>query len=168
MYFRRFCMTSCFQITARHRRCEWGVCSQDDSPNSSTGGKVWCLRFPRFRLKQTVVRTTGDSAGEWGQCVGYIQILIRISRSSGGTLTSICRTLILRSDSLNSYGMFQPSGPNLRRSCTSAWKKHSPNSIFFHLCSYIQPATQSRCSTLFTLILRDWILWYSWEMTSCP
>ena len=30
-----------------------------------------------------------------------------------------------RSDWLNSYGMLKPSGPNLRRSCTTAWKKAS-------------------------------------------
>ncbi len=33
-----------------------------------------------------------------------------------------------RSPSLNSYGTHQPSGPNLRRSCTTLWVKHSANS----------------------------------------
>ena len=37
-----------------------------------------------------------------------------------------------KSVSLNSYAMFQPRGPNLRRSCTSPWKKHNPNSIFLN------------------------------------
>lgn len=39
-----------------------------------------------------------------------------------------CCTLMRRSVSLNSYGMFQPSGPNFRLSCTSAWKKQRPYS----------------------------------------
>jgi len=43
-----------------------------------------------------------------------------------------CCTEILRSVSLNSYGIFQPSGPNLHLSWINAWKKHRPNSILFH------------------------------------
>merc|ERR1719324_2150588 len=39
---------------------------------------------------------------------------------------------ILKSDVLNSYGMFQPIGPNLRRSWMTAWKKVRPKSIGFH------------------------------------
>lgn len=38
-----------------------------------------------------------------------------------------CCTEILRSDSLNSYGMFQPIGPYILLSWTKAWKKQSPN-----------------------------------------
>ena len=32
-------------------------------------------------------------------------------------------------ESLNSYFTFQPRGPNLRRSCTIAWKKATPKTI---------------------------------------
>lgn len=39
-----------------------------------------------------------------------------------------CCTLMRRSVSLNSYGMFQPNGPKFRLSCTSAWKKQRPYS----------------------------------------
>ena len=44
--------------------------------------------------------------------------------------TRNCRMLIRRSDSLKPYGMFQPRGPNLRRSWTRAWKKHRPKRSF--------------------------------------
>lgn len=39
-----------------------------------------------------------------------------------------CKTLIRKSVSLNSYWLFQPIGPNFRRSCTMAWKKQSEKS----------------------------------------
>lgn len=39
-----------------------------------------------------------------------------------------CCTLMRRSVSLNSYGMFQPNGPKFRLSCTNAWKKQRPYS----------------------------------------
>lgn len=42
-----------------------------------------------------------------------------------------CWTLIRRSVSLNSYGLFQPRGPNFLLSWTIPWKKHSPNRSFF-------------------------------------
>ena len=41
-------------------------------------------------------------------------------------------THILKSDSLNSYCIFQPIGPNLRRSYTTAWKKHNPYNNFLN------------------------------------
>lgn len=44
-----------------------------------------------------------------------------------------CCTDILRSDSLNSYGMFHPIGPYILLSWTSAWKKQSPNNNFRNL-----------------------------------
>ena len=47
-----------------------------------------------------------------------------------------CRTLIRRSVSLNSYGLFQPSGPNFLRSCTFAWKKQRPYNMRFHARSF--------------------------------
>lgn len=53
-----------------------------------------------------------------------------------------CCTLMRRSVSLNSYGMFQPSGPNFRLSCTSAWKKHRPYS------NALNSALQTNGSTL--------------------
>lgn len=37
-----------------------------------------------------------------------------------------CWALIRKSVSLNSYGMFQPRGPNFRLSWTNAWKNDSP------------------------------------------
>ena len=40
------------------------------------------------------------------------------------------RTEMRRSVSLNSYGMFQPIGPKVRRSWMTAWKKHRPYSSF--------------------------------------
>lgn len=40
--------------------------------------------------------------------------------------TCNCCTDIWKSDSLNPYKMFQPNAPNFRRSCTTAWKKHTP------------------------------------------
>ena len=33
---------------------------------------------------------------------------------------------------LSAHLMFHPRGPNLRRSCTTAWKKERLNSSFFH------------------------------------
>ena len=61
--------------------------------------------------------------------------------SIGSTRTSYslrnilsCLTLIRRSVSLNSYGMFHPRGPKFLLSCTRAWKKHRPNSRHFHSC----------------------------------
>ena len=50
-----------------------------------------------------------------------------------GGHTCICLILILKSDSLNSYGMFHPRAPNLRLSCTRAWKKQSPKRSFCHI-----------------------------------
>ena len=46
-----------------------------------------------------------------------------------------CLTEIRRSDSLKPYGIFQPIGPNLRRSCTFAWKKHSVYSKRSKVCN---------------------------------
>ena len=45
-----------------------------------------------------------------------------------------CFTEILRSVSLNSYGMFHPRGPNFLLSWTRAWKKHSPNNNLLQAC----------------------------------
>ena len=47
-----------------------------------------------------------------------------------GTITFNCLTEIRRSDSLNSYGMFQPKGPKFLLSWTIAWKKHKAHSNF--------------------------------------
>lgn len=44
--------------------------------------------------------------------------------------TCNCLMLIRRSDSLNPYGMFQPSGPNFFLSWTRAWKKQTPYRSF--------------------------------------
>ena len=41
-----------------------------------------------------------------------------------------CSTLMRRSVSLNSYGLFQPIGPNFLRSWTIAWKKQRENRSF--------------------------------------
>ena len=46
------------------------------------------------------------------------------------------RTQMRKSDSLNSYGMFQPSAPNLRRSWMSAWKKASPKKSFLSAAGF--------------------------------
>lgn len=46
--------------------------------------------------------------------------------------TCNCSTDILRSDSLNSYGMFHPNGPNFLLSWTKPWKKQSPNNRLRH------------------------------------
>jgi len=70
------------------------------------------------------------------QSVYEYKIAINKLQGTMATQTCICRMLIRRSDSLNSYGMFHPSGPKFRRSCTRAWKKHRPKSIFFHHLSY--------------------------------
>ena len=51
----------------------------------------------------------------------------------------ICLMLIWKSVSLNSYGIFQPSAPKLRRSCTRAWKKQSPNKSLRNGCKHIMP-----------------------------
>jgi len=59
-------------------------------------------------------------------------------------VTWSCLREMRRSDSLNPYGMFQPSGPNLRRSCTMAWKKHSPYISLLNACR--QAAGQSHTS----------------------
>lgn len=40
----------------------------------------------------------------------------------------------LRSLALNSYGMFQPMGPNLRLSCTTLCRKDMTNSSCRHSC----------------------------------
>ena len=55
-------------------------------------------------------------------------------RKPRALVTCCCRTLILRSDSLNSYGIFQPSGPKFLLSWTNAWKKQRLNSNFLHTC----------------------------------
>ncbi len=41
-----------------------------------------------------------------------------------------------RSDWLNSYGTFQPMGPNLRRSCTMECRKHITNSSWRQSCRF--------------------------------
>ena len=43
-----------------------------------------------------------------------------------GVWPRACRKVVqaARSDWLNSYGTFQPTGPNLRRSCTTLCRKH--------------------------------------------
>mmetsp|Transcript_60210 Transcript_60210/g.148097 ORF Transcript_60210/g.148097 Transcript_60210/m.148097 type:complete len:402 (-) Transcript_60210:75-1280(-) len=52
---------------------------------------------------------------------------------SSNLRTNILSTSLAQrmSDVLNSYLMFQPRGPYLRRSCTTAWKKASPTNSFF-------------------------------------
>ena len=65
-----------------------------------------------------------------------------------------CLTLILKSVSLNSYGIFQPRGPNFLLSCTRAWKKHKPYNIFFSaFCNHIMCVMRSDCNT------RMYIVW---------
>jgi len=54
-----------------------------------------------------------------------------------------CNTLMHKSISLNSYGMFHPRGPNAHRSWTTAWKKHSPYSIFLKLSNCLQLSENS-------------------------
>lgn len=55
-----------------------------------------------------------------------------------------CRNCVhaLRSLALNSYGTFQPMGPNLRRSWTTLCRKHMTNSSWRHSC--LQPADERR------------------------
>ncbi|KAG7311247.1 hypothetical protein JYU34_002279 [Plutella xylostella] len=54
-----------------------------------------------------------------------------------------CVTLIFRSVSLNSYLIFQPSGPNCRRSCTTAWKKQRANRSFLKFSDCLLPSNHS-------------------------
>lgn len=54
-----------------------------------------------------------------------------------------CITLILKSVSLNSYGIFQPKGPNFLLSWTSAWKKHKPYRSFLKTASCLQLSNHS-------------------------
>ena len=48
--------------------------------------------------------------------------------------TCSCLPEIRWSDSLNSYGVFHPSGPKFRRSCTKPWKKQRLNRSFWNAC----------------------------------
>lgn len=66
----------------------------------------------------------GQQLGDGGQrySFGYLAFSLRNIAN--------CCTDILRSDSLNSYGMFHPIGPYILLSWTSAWKKQSPNNNF--------------------------------------
>ena len=61
----------------------------------------------------------------------------KVRKSSDFTCN--CLMLILKSDSLNSYGIFHPKGPNFLLSWTNAWKKHRPNNIFSHSFGLSQP-----------------------------
>jgi hypothetical protein len=54
-----------------------------------------------------------------------------------------CNILMHKSISLNSYGMFHPRGPNVRRSWTTAWKKHSPYSNLLKLSNCLQLSKNS-------------------------
>jgi hypothetical protein len=54
-----------------------------------------------------------------------------------------CNTLMHKSISLNAYGMLHPRGPNVRRSWTTAWKKHSPNSNLLKLSNCLQLSKNS-------------------------
>lgn len=54
-----------------------------------------------------------------------------------------CWTLILKSVSLNSYGIFQPRGPNFLRSWTRAWKKQSPKTNFLKFIPCLQLSKNS-------------------------
>jgi hypothetical protein len=67
--------------------------------------------------------------------------LIRTSCSSRNLCNWI--TLMYKSVSLNSYGMFHPRGPNVRRSWTRAWKKHSPYSNLLKLSDCLQLSKNS-------------------------
>ncbi len=108
--------------------------------NPPIGGKEYTLirNGPTFSMKLT-----------W-KCSGpvfYLHkawgVLIRLGalhrNNTAGLLTSYwsrniasCCTEILRSVSLNSYGMFHPIGPNVLRSWMTAWKKHSPYNNFLN------------------------------------
>mmetsp|Transcript_50872 Transcript_50872/g.110509 ORF Transcript_50872/g.110509 Transcript_50872/m.110509 type:complete len:269 (+) Transcript_50872:773-1579(+) len=50
-----------------------------------------------------------------------------------------CSTICAHSMSLvlNSYRMFHPNGPYLRRSCNTAWKKHRPQNSFFQSLGFL-------------------------------
>mmetsp|Transcript_17160 Transcript_17160/g.65017 ORF Transcript_17160/g.65017 Transcript_17160/m.65017 type:complete len:220 (+) Transcript_17160:1373-2032(+) len=52
------------------------------------------------------------------------------------------RRQAVRSPLLYSYGMHQPSEPNLRRSCTTAWRKQSDHTSWRH----VDPSMRSRRS----------------------
>jgi hypothetical protein len=54
-----------------------------------------------------------------------------------------CNALMHKSISLNSYGMFHPRGPNVRRSWTTAWKKHSPYSNLLKLSNCLELSKNS-------------------------
>lgn len=69
-----------------------------------------------------------------------------------------CCTLMRRSVSLNSYGMFQPNGPKFRLSCTSAWKKQRPYS------SVLNSALKPNATPL---IIHGWFKPFSFFLTSC-
>mmetsp|Transcript_2346 Transcript_2346/g.7682 ORF Transcript_2346/g.7682 Transcript_2346/m.7682 type:complete len:207 (-) Transcript_2346:6255-6875(-) len=57
-----------------------------------------------------------------------------------------CRTEMRRSDSLNSYGIFQPSAPNLRRSWITAWKKVSEKTSGVHATALSPMQAESKNS----------------------
>ena len=53
--------------------------------------------------------------------------------------------------SLNSYGMFHPSGPNNLLSCTTAWKNESPNKIFLYSAGFLVTFKRSLFSLKYSL-----------------
>lgn len=59
-----------------------------------------------------------------------------------------CCTEIRRSVSLNSYGMFHPSGPNFLLSCVRAWKKHRPYRSFLNSAWWRKQKTPSETTGL--------------------
>lgn len=69
-----------------------------------------------------------------------------------------CCTLMRRSVSLNSYGMFQPNGPKFRLSCTSAWKKQRPYSNVLN--SALKPNARP-------LIIHSWFKSFHFFLMSC-
>ena len=68
--------------------------------------------------------------------------------SVNGTITCNCLTEIRRSDSLNSYGIFQPKGPKFLLSWTIAWKKHKAHSNFRNTYQNINSTCNAYCWSL--------------------
>ena len=91
--------------------------------------------YARTRLLQHAMHIVCNLFSYWFVCWFTFDLIFQCESQSAATwycsrnMCSCC-TEILRSVSLNSYGMFQPKGPNFLLSWIRAWKKHSPYRSF--------------------------------------
>ena len=80
----------------------------------------------------------------------FILLYINYSYSFNNIFTTVL--LVSKSESLNSYLMFHPNGPNFLLSYTKLWKKHVPNNNLWKFSGFLQSFIYSSVNPLRLLL----------------